>query len=180
MVVEDLTASGGRQKTNIRLIPRLALIAGRKCKAAFTSHIPPTSNPTMKLTLRPEWRPRALSSLIGFIELKTGVRIAILFAMLNKVAGIYGLITVFTGGNLAQLSMYTYSVVGLAAYVWGLKAVKEVSLTASYPRRPPHSNLFAGGSQQISYYSPFLSRGPRPEHHLANGVCRGLVALQSA
>ncbi|KAG8897469.1 hypothetical protein FRB99_008127 [Tulasnella sp. 403] len=79
----------------------------------------------MKLTLRPEWRPRALSSCLGFIELKIGVKIAILFAVLNKVAGVYGLIAVFTGGSLAQLSMYIYSVIGLAAYTWGFKAVSS-------------------------------------------------------
>ncbi|KAI0343008.1 DUF1753-domain-containing protein [Trametopsis cervina] len=79
----------------------------------------------MKLTLRPEWRLRPLSSFLGFTDLKAGVTIAILFAVLNKVAGVYGLLAVLTGagGSLAQLSMYLYSVLGLVALVWGLKAV---------------------------------------------------------
>ena len=35
----------------------------------------------MKLTLRPEWRLRPLSSFLGFLDIKTGVTIALLFAV---------------------------------------------------------------------------------------------------
>ena len=51
-----------------------------------------------------------------------------LFQLLNKVAGIYGLIAVLTGagGSFAQLSLYIYSAVALVALGWGLRAVKEV------------------------------------------------------
>ena len=35
----------------------------------------------MKLTLRPEWRLRPLSSFLGCFDLKTGVSVAILFAV---------------------------------------------------------------------------------------------------
>ncbi len=99
----------------------------------------------MKLTLRPEWRLRPLSSFLGFLDIKTGVTIAVLFAvssiyrlvispnlslaqLLNKVAGVYGLVAVLTGagGSAAQLSMYIYSVLALVALVWGLKAVGRV------------------------------------------------------
>jgi len=59
------------------------------------------------------------------MDIKTGVTIALLFALLNKVAGVYGLIVIFTGGSPAQLSMYIYSVLGLVALTWGLKAVGE-------------------------------------------------------
>jgi hypothetical protein len=47
--------------------------------------------------------------------------------LLNKVAGIYGLIAVLTGagGSFAQLSLYIYSAVTLIALGWGLNAVKE-------------------------------------------------------
>ena len=40
----------------------------------------------------------------------------------------YGLIAVVmgAGGSFAQLSLYLYSVVALAALVWGLKLTKEV------------------------------------------------------
>ncbi|KIO25873.1 hypothetical protein M407DRAFT_24833 [Tulasnella calospora MUT 4182] len=79
----------------------------------------------MKLTLRPEWRPRPFTTFLGFVDIKTGVKIVILFAVINKVAGVYGLLALLTGagGSLAQLSMYLYSVIALAACVVGLKAV---------------------------------------------------------
>jgi len=81
----------------------------------------------MKLTLRPEWRLWPLASFLGLLDLKTGVTVALLFALLNKVAGVYGLIAVLTGagGSFAQLSMYIYSVLALVALAWGLRAVKE-------------------------------------------------------
>ncbi|KAK7687812.1 hypothetical protein QCA50_009031 [Cerrena zonata] len=81
----------------------------------------------MKLTLRPEWRLRPLSSFLGFLDLKTGVTCALLFALLNKVAGVYGLIAVLTGagGSAAQLSLYFYSVLGLIALAWGLRATTQ-------------------------------------------------------
>ncbi|KAI0741621.1 Inositolphosphorylceramide synthase subunit Kei1-domain-containing protein [Daedaleopsis nitida] len=79
----------------------------------------------MRLTLRPEWRLRPLTSFLGFLDIKTGVTIALLFALLNKVAGVYGLVAVLTGagGSLAQLSLYIYSVIGLVGIIWGLKAI---------------------------------------------------------
>ncbi|KAG6828915.1 hypothetical protein H0H92_006301 [Tricholoma furcatifolium] len=81
----------------------------------------------MKLMLRPEWRLWPFSSFLGFMDLKTGVTVALLFALLNKVAGVYGLIAMVTGagGTFAQLSLYAYSVVALIGLVWGLRAVKE-------------------------------------------------------
>ncbi|KAG6856253.1 hypothetical protein H0H87_006009 [Tephrocybe sp. NHM501043] len=83
----------------------------------------------MKLTLRPEWRLWPLSSFLGCLDLKTGVTVALLFAfkLLNKVAGVYGLIAMATGagGTFAQFSLYLYSVVALVGLVWGLRAVKE-------------------------------------------------------
>ncbi|THH18045.1 hypothetical protein EW146_g2865 [Bondarzewia mesenterica] len=81
----------------------------------------------MKLTLRQEWRLRPLASFLGFLDLKTGVVVALLFALLNKVAGVYGLIALLTGagGSAAQLSQYIYSVFGLICLAWGLKAVED-------------------------------------------------------
>lgn len=103
----------------------------------------------MRLTLRPEWRLRPLTSFLGFLDIKTGVTIALLFAvsrlecgllsagqeltfattqLLNKVAGVYGLVAVLTGagGSLAQLSLYIYSVIGLVGIFLGLKAILHV------------------------------------------------------
>ncbi|EKM50494.1 uncharacterized protein PHACADRAFT_263813 [Phanerochaete carnosa HHB-10118-sp] len=81
----------------------------------------------MKLTLRPEWRLGPFASFLGYYDIKTGVTCAILFAVLNKVAGVYGLISVLTGagGTAAQLSLYIYSVLGLIAFAWGLRAVGQ-------------------------------------------------------
>jgi len=91
----------------------------------------------MKLMLRPEWRLWPISTFLGVLDLKTGVTIALLFALFNKVAGIYGLISVLTGagGSFAQLSLYLYSLLGLVALGWGLKAVKE--------ENPQHTLYFA-------------------------------------
>ncbi|OBZ73883.1 Inositol phoshorylceramide synthase regulatory subunit kei1 [Grifola frondosa] len=91
----------------------------------------------MKLTLRPEWRLRPLTSFLGFLDIKTGVIIALLFALLNKVAGVYGLVAVLTGagGSAAQLSLYIYSVLGLVALAWGLKATTQED--------PKHTLYFA-------------------------------------
>ncbi|TFK74940.1 DUF1753-domain-containing protein [Pluteus cervinus] len=91
----------------------------------------------MKLTLRPEWRLWPLASFFGLLDLKTGVIVALLFALLNKVAGVYGLVAVLTGagGTFAQLSLYIYSVLALIALTWGLKAVKEED--------PKHTLYFA-------------------------------------
>ncbi|KAI5124279.1 hypothetical protein M0805_005126 [Coniferiporia weirii] len=79
----------------------------------------------MKLTLKQQWRPRPLNSFLGLVDIKLGVTIVLLFALLNKVAGVYGLIAVFTGGSFAQLSMYVYSVITLVAFGWAIKAVAE-------------------------------------------------------
>ncbi|KDQ61335.1 hypothetical protein JAAARDRAFT_88945, partial [Jaapia argillacea MUCL 33604] len=77
--------------------------------------------------LRPEWRLRPLSSFLGVLDIKTGVIIALLFALLNKVAGVYGLIALLTGagGSAAQLTLYIYSLLVLVALGWALHAVKQ-------------------------------------------------------
>lgn len=46
--------------------------------------------------------------------------------LINKVAGLYGLITIFVGGSFAQLLYYAYSVGTLFAFLWGLRVVKSV------------------------------------------------------
>ncbi|KAJ7151732.1 Inositolphosphorylceramide synthase subunit Kei1-domain-containing protein [Mycena filopes] len=83
-----------------------------------------TTLSTMKLMLRKGLWP--FNSFLGLLDLKTGVTIALLFALFNKIAGFYGLIAVLTGagGSFAQLSLYIYSVLGLAALGWGLQVVK--------------------------------------------------------
>ncbi|KZP01578.1 DUF1753-domain-containing protein [Calocera viscosa TUFC12733] len=76
----------------------------------------------MRLRLsRPMW---PLANFVGLMDLKTGVTVILLFSLLNKVAGVYGLITILTGGSIAQLSMYFYSIAVLVAIWWlGLRIV---------------------------------------------------------
>lgn len=49
-----------------------------------------------------------------------------LFAVLNKVAGAYGIIAVFSGGTVAQLTLYVYSIATTVVFLWGLKKISEV------------------------------------------------------
>lgn len=58
-------------------------------------------------------------------DLKLGSEIITWFAVLNKVAGFYGLLAVFTGGTLAQLSMYLYSVASIALFAWAAKQIGD-------------------------------------------------------
>ncbi|KAF9031378.1 DUF1753-domain-containing protein [Hymenopellis radicata] len=81
----------------------------------------------MKLTLRPEWRLWPLSSFLAVLDIKTGVTVVLLFALFNKVAGIYGIIAGATGAlhSWAQGTMYLYSVIALYALYRGIMAVKD-------------------------------------------------------
>ena len=56
--------------------------------------------------------------------------------ILNKVAGVYGLISVLTGAGVsaAQLSLYIYSVLGLVAFAWGFKSVGQVRVLVTKSR----------------------------------------------
>ncbi|KAH7106057.1 DUF1753-domain-containing protein [Auriculariales sp. MPI-PUGE-AT-0066] len=83
----------------------------------------------MRLTLLRArwWRPRPFRSFMLVTDLKTGSTVTALFALVNKVAGVYGLIALLTGagGSLAQLSLYVYSTVTLIAFAWGLRALQN-------------------------------------------------------
>ncbi|KAH8986119.1 Inositolphosphorylceramide synthase subunit Kei1-domain-containing protein [Lactarius akahatsu] len=76
----------------------------------------------MKLTLKQELRPRPFTSVLGLLDLKTGVTVVVLFAVLNKVAG-------------AQLTLYIYSVLALAGLAWGLHTIND--------ENPKHMLYFA-------------------------------------
>jgi hypothetical protein len=105
----------------------------------------------MKLTLKQHFRPRPFTSMLGFLDLKTGATLVVLFAVrthnpdftrptntcpqvLNKVAGIYGLIALITGagGNAAQLTLYIYSALALIGLRWGIRAVNDVRTTFNF------------------------------------------------
>lgn len=133
--------------------------------------------------LRPEWRLWPLSSFLGLIDLKTGVTIALLFALLNKVAGVYGLIAVLTGagGSFAQLSLYIYSVIALVALAWGLRAVKDVCLPSASPFSPiSYLLIFTGGSQADTIFRAPFRRRPRPFHSMDSVFCSRLVDMDTS
>lgn len=54
-----------------------------------------------------------LSSFVGFFDIKLGVTIISLLSLLNKVAGVYGVLAVFTGGSLTQVRAATIFIRGL-------------------------------------------------------------------
>lgn len=58
-----------------------------------------------------------------------GVSIISLFALLNKVAGAYGILAILTGApsTTAQLTLYLYSILTIVIFLWGLKRISEVS-----------------------------------------------------
>lgn len=45
-----------------------------------------------------------LGSFLGFFDIKLGVTIIYLLSLLNKVAGVYGILAIFTGASLTQVS----------------------------------------------------------------------------
>jgi predicted DNA repair protein MutK len=61
-----------------------------------------------------------------------GATLISLFAVLNKVAGAYGMLAVLlAGGNalsqpIGQLTMYVYSIASLVVFIWGLQKIGEV------------------------------------------------------
>lgn len=68
---------------------------------------------------------RYVTSFAGFMDIKVGSQIVSLFSLFNKIAGVYGIIAVFQGGTLSQLSLYMYSIATIPIYIWGLKAISD-------------------------------------------------------
>lgn len=60
------------------------------------------------------------------MDIKVGSQILTLFSLFNKIAGIYGIIAVFQGGTIAQLSLYIYSIATIPIFIWGMKAISDV------------------------------------------------------
>ncbi|GAA5987497.1 hypothetical protein JCM10908_001978 [Rhodotorula pacifica] len=71
-----------------------------------------------------------LDSFCG-MDLKLGATLVSLFALLNKVAGAYGMLAVVLSGGaalsqpLGQITMYLYSIVSLVGFIWGLQKISE-------------------------------------------------------
>ncbi|CEQ41222.1 SPOSA6832_02912 [Sporobolomyces salmonicolor] len=85
-----------------------------------------------------------LDSFCG-MDLKLGATLISLFAVLNKVAGAYGMLAVLTGGGAAlsqpigQLTMYLYSIASLVGFIWGLQRIAE----ENGPKTLIYAHLFA-------------------------------------
>ncbi|WVN88124.1 uncharacterized protein L203_103325 [Cryptococcus depauperatus CBS 7841] len=78
----------------------------------------------MRIKFSPQ-RAAIFSSFLGMLDIKLGAEIILLFGLINKVAGLYGLITVFVGGSFVQLLFYAYSIATMFAFLWALKVVKS-------------------------------------------------------
>lgn len=70
-----------------------------------------------------------ITSFLGFMDIKVGSQIFTLFSLFNKIAGIYGIIAIFQGGTIAQLSLYIYSIATIPIFIWGLKAISDVRIS---------------------------------------------------
>ncbi|WFC94590.1 hypothetical protein MBRA1_001223 [Malassezia brasiliensis] len=66
-----------------------------------------------------------ITSFLGFMDIKVGSQILTLFSLFNKIAGIYGIIAIFQGGTIAQLSLYIYSIATIPIFIWGLKSISD-------------------------------------------------------
>lgn len=150
----------------------------------------------MKLTLKKQLRPRPFASMLGLLDLKTGATIVVLFAVrthspdsprstntcpqvLNKVAGIYGLIALLTGagGNAAQLTLYIYSAVALIALTWGLRAINEVRYVIdTFSSHTLNLNLVGEPETHALFCSYILCRS-YPQYHLDCLFRSSLVAV---
>ena len=83
-----------------------------------------TSRSTSSLFAHPffPWR-----SFVGLFDLKQGCEVISLFALFNKIAGIYGILAVFSGGTAAQVSLYLYIIASIGALLWGIRGISDVS-----------------------------------------------------
>ncbi|KAJ1018146.1 hypothetical protein NDA16_005012 [Ustilago loliicola] len=67
----------------------------------------------------------AITSFLGFMDLKIGASILTLFALFNKTAGVYGILAVFQGGTFSQVALYVYSIATIVLFLWGLKGISD-------------------------------------------------------
>lgn len=67
----------------------------------------------------------AITSFLGFMDLKIGASILTLFALFNKTAGVYGILAVFQGGTFSQVALYIYSIATIVIFLWGLKGISD-------------------------------------------------------
>jgi hypothetical protein len=84
------------------------------------------ASPAMtRLWFRPPAVQLYISSFLGLLDLKTGALIISLFALFNKTAGVFGLLAVFQGGSVAQISLYLYSCASILLFLWALRGIAD-------------------------------------------------------
>ncbi|GAA6006845.1 Kei1p [Rhodotorula paludigena] len=99
-----------------------------------------------------------LDSFAG-MDLKLGATLISLFALLNKVAGAYGMLAVLLSGGAAlsqpwgQLTMYIYSIVSLVGFIWGLQKISE----ENGPKTLYYAHLFAADHLIGTVYTAFFA-----------------------
>jgi len=80
-----------------------------------------------------------LATFFKLLDLKLGSEILTFFLILNKVAGVYGLLAVFFGASFAQVSLYVYSVASIGVALWGLKGIGQVGAVLILHSIKPHA-----------------------------------------
>lgn len=122
------------------------------------------------------------------LTLSVGVNIVSLFAVLNKVAGVYGILAVFTGGAEGlQLTMYLYSILSLFALVWGIKMVHEVR-SFRFSHRSKERSLTStdstssssGERTKISNIRSLIRIRSLNKHSLDYIICSDLVRIHAS
>lgn len=66
-----------------------------------------------------------LTSFLFILDLKVGCTIITLFALFNKIAGIYGIIAIFQGGTFSQVSLYLYSILTIFVFLWAIQGISD-------------------------------------------------------
>lgn len=66
-----------------------------------------------------------LTSFLFLLDLKVGCTIITLFALFNKIAGIYGIIAIFQGGTFSQVSLYLYSIFTIFLFLWAIQGISD-------------------------------------------------------
>ncbi|KAK1924417.1 Inositolphosphorylceramide synthase subunit Kei1-domain-containing protein [Papiliotrema laurentii] len=85
----------------------------------------------MRLNFRLASPGAVFNSFLGALDIKLGAEIVLLFGLINKVAGLYGLVVIFIGGSLTQIAFYAYSTASLFAFLWALRIVKSESASTT-------------------------------------------------
>ncbi|GAA5839514.1 hypothetical protein JCM9279_005965 [Rhodotorula babjevae] len=99
-----------------------------------------------------------LDSFLG-MDLKLGATLISLFALLNKVAGAYGILAVLLSGGaalsqpLGQLTMYAYSIASLVGFIWGLQKISE----ENGPKTLLYAHGFAADHLVGTVYTTFFA-----------------------